>query len=822
MRIFSCLIILFLISKGYSAAYTFNVANGNWNVSTNWMPNGIPGTGDVAIIGSGKTVTLVSDVIIDKMTISGGTVSGNFNLRVDSLFSWSSGTVSGTGVISVFGEMNSTSGNSHNLARKELHIYGSANFNSPLSLSMAGTKIIIKPSGILIWDGNDGNDRVIGGSPTQHSFIIENGGTFSKSSRNKLTIEIPFNNAGTLKGEGSIIFNSTFVNSGIVSPGPYVPSNNSSPTLTLNKFTNANSKLFIEISGKSSSQKDSLKITGSPVALTGTLELALTNGFVPDSAQQFTFLSMPSSSDIFLNVIKTGLPDAFMDWKIIYEGTNVSAKYCPIWYYDNDGDGYGNLNNPTKIIDCIPPPIGFANNYFDRDDLNPLDSFGIAIVDGALNISTVLQNNNSNQVLTLSEQGEVGRTPARKIGKLPDSGLQLSNIENDSDLENDGYSILGKLSNVKVGFPAQGGTIYGRWKNTSITNAPSARSGHTAIWTGTEMIVWGGVYEEDVINMIYLNTGSKYNPTTDTWTAINLTNAPSARSNHTTIWTGTEMIVWGGNEGSYLNTGSKYNPTTNTWTAINLTNAPSARSLHTAIWTGTEMIVWGGYGGSYLNIGSKYNPTTNTWTAINLTNAPSARSRHTAIWTGTEMIVWGGNGGSYLNTGSKYNPATDTWTAINLTNAPSARSFHTAIWTGTEMIVWGGNGGSYLNTGSKYNPTTYTWTVINDLTNTPNARSHHTAIWTGTEMIVWGGYDSNNRLKTGAKYYNLNNTWTPTSDLNFHNERSSHTVVWTGTEMIVWGGYGGNYLNTGSKYNPFMPGFTHLGYLPPFYVYKRN
>ena len=30
------------------------------------------------------------------------------------------------------------------------------------------------------------------------------------------------------------------------------------------------------------------------------------------------------------------------------------------------------------------------------------------------------------------------------------------------------------------------------WTATSTTNAPSARPGHTAVWTGSEMIVWGG------------------------------------------------------------------------------------------------------------------------------------------------------------------------------------------------------------------------------------------------------------------------------------------------------------------------------------------
>ena len=76
-----------------------------------------------------------------------------------------------------------------------------------------------------------------------------------------------------------------------------------------------------------------------------------------------------------------------------------------------------------------------------------------------------------------------------------------------------------------------------------------------------------------------------------------MTNAPSARVAHTAVWTdsGSEMIVWGGaNSGSYLNTGGRYNPVTDTWTATGTTNAPSARFNHTAVWTGSEMIVWGG------------------------------------------------------------------------------------------------------------------------------------------------------------------------------------------------------------------------------------
>jgi hypothetical protein len=45
-----------------------------------------------------------------------------------------------------------------------------------------------------------------------------------------------------------------------------------------------------------------------------------------------------------------------------------------------------------------------------------------------------------------------------------------------------------------------------------------------------------------------------------------------------------------------LNDGGRYNPAANSWTAVPTTGAPAARDYHTAVWTGSEMIVWGGNG----------------------------------------------------------------------------------------------------------------------------------------------------------------------------------------------------------------------------------
>ena len=339
------------------------------------------------------------------------------------------------------------------------------------------------------------------------------------------------------------------------------------------------------------------------------------------------------------------------------------------------------------------------------------------------------------------------------------------------------------------------------WTSVRTSNTPDGRAGHTAVWTGSEMIVWGGVLN----STFETNSGGRYDPALDTWTPTSAANAPEGRQAYTAVWTGTEMIVWGGwNSNGFrffvLNSGGQYNPTTDNWTPTTLTNAPAARRWHTAVWTGSEMIVWGGdLESPVTNTGGRYNPDTDTWIATATINAPSPRIDHTAVWTGSDMIVWGGHSSDLtLNTGGRYNPATNSWTATNTIGA-ATRGGHSAIWTGKEMIVWGGyhtflsDNFVYtrpINTGARYNPNTDSWTDTT-LSNAPEARGAHSVIWTGQEMIVWGGYDSQEDrfLDTGGRYNPITDRWTPTTMVNAPGPAEFPTAVWTGNQMIVWGGF---------------------------------
>jgi len=79
------------------------------------------------------------------------------------------------------------------------------------------------------------------------------------------------------------------------------------------------------------------------------------------------------------------------------------------------------------------------------------------------------------------------------------------------------------------------------WTPTATAGAPSLRGDYTAVWTGSKMIVWGGV-----AGVFPLDTGGIYDLATDTWTAMSTATALAGRGYHSAVWTGSKMIVWGG------------------------------------------------------------------------------------------------------------------------------------------------------------------------------------------------------------------------------------------------------------------------------------
>lgn len=232
------------------------------------------------------------------------------------------------------------------------------------------------------------------------------------------------------------------------------------------------------------------------------------------------------------------------------------------------------------------------------------------------------------------------------------------------------------------------------WSALADLNAPSPRDLHVSLTTGPFMFVWGGRNGAGP-----LNDGALYHSANDQWIALNLSGAPAARSGAAAVWTGDKVLIWGGNGASgVLGAGAQLRfQTTPTftpmeWTPMQTTGAPAARVEHTAVWTGTRMIIWGGRNGStFFADGASFDPATDTWAALPAMDAPSARAAHTAVWTGTEMVVFGGEtaAGSTAS-GAAYNPVSNRWRPLQHGGTPVARSGAVGGWTGTELILFGG------------------------------------------------------------------------------------------------------------------------------------
>ena len=196
-----------------------------------------------------------------------------------------------------------------------------------------------------------------------------------------------------------------------------------------------------------------------------------------------------------------------------------------------------------------------------------------------------------------------------------------------------------------------------------------------------------------LISVIILGAAALARGGADVWEERAPADLLSGRSTASAVWTGSEMIVFGGEGmGVSFDDGARYGPANDSWRPLPRQGAASSRTGHTAVWTGEEMIVWGGFGGVWGNNtnrddGARYSPSLNRWRPVSTRNAPPARFDHTAVWTGTEMIVWGGftdahsryaggHANAQLHSGGRYDPATDTWRPTTFQGAARTHSAH--------------------------------------------------------------------------------------------------------------------------------------------------
>ncbi len=278
------------------------------------------------------------------------------------------------------------------------------------------------------------------------------------------------------------------------------------------------------------------------------------------------------------------------------------------------------------------------------------------------------------------------------------------------------------------------------WTAMSDTNAPTPRNVHTSVWTGDRAVIWGGG-TGGCSGSAYFNTGGRYDPTTDQWEAMSTVGAPAGRGSHTAVWAGTELIVWGGIDASgEVVTGGRYDPVTDTWQPTSILGAPAKRMRHVAVWTGSRMLIWGGWSDNpprNMVTGGRYDPATDSWLPMSTVGVPLMSDHPTAGWTGSSMVAVG-----CCWDGGRYDPVADQWSPISDVGQPEDIMFG-GVWTGAQIVVPSTKRDRPGMGGARYDAVTDTWTPVSNI-GAPDFARH--SVWIDGEVFVWNGLNGGRYL----------------------------------------------------------------------------
>lgn len=256
------------------------------------------------------------------------------------------------------------------------------------------------------------------------------------------------------------------------------------------------------------------------------------------------------------------------------------------------------------------------------------------------------------------------------------------------------------------------------------------------VWTGDEIVFWGG-QEDDVEETPTGEPAMAYNPETREWRTL-----PASPKKPATgaagVWTGNELIICcgTGNQSADLATTVAYDPAANTWRR--LADAPISGSFTEAMWTGEQMLVvaLGGVAG--------YDPDTDSWTTFPPPADGDFRLGDIA-WTGEELIIWSREVERQVHPGIALSPTSGTWRT--LPDPPAWPAAPDIVWTGEQLVLWGGlpaaGGGSERAVGSVYDPDTNSWSVMSEALPEPEAfegnLGSQAMVWTGERVLVSTG-----------------------------------------------------------------------------------
>lgn len=338
----------------------------------------------------------------------------------------------------------------------------------------------------------------------------------------------------------------------------------------------------------------------------------------------------------------------------------------------------------------------------------------------------------------------------------------------------------------------------GHW--STLPPAPiEPRDGASIVWTGRELLVWGGYIYPSITA---LGDGAAYDPTTRRWRK--LPDSPlSPRVSQVAVWTGSEMVVWGG--GGYSGAaGAAYNPISNTWRL--LPQGPlSARGGAVGVWTGTEVFLLGGLYGAGQNYtdGAAFDPRSGTWRAIAPPTPPVGHplAWKAAVYIDGQVLAWSEwettrrisssttdfSGGVDL---FSYSLETNSWRLVP--SSSSALPDVEQVLVANQLVVVRGEPIScsvscpfLAEATTIYDPVTMAWSRLPP---DPLAAEYLSSAWTGGALFSYNSDDTVGNIHPGnaSAYDPAEHQWAGLPIAPFGCATYPATALWTGRAVLLY------------------------------------
>jgi len=233
----------------------------------------------------------------------------------------------------------------------------------------------------------------------------------------------------------------------------------------------------------------------------------------------------------------------------------------------------------------------------------------------------------------------------------------------------------------------------GSWQRlpASPVRAETARG---AVWTGKRVLVFGrhSITAKDARGNPYVvktvDVAASYDPAANRWRTLP---RPPTNAGRLAVWTGKELVGWGGGCcGDAFSDGAAYNPATNRWRKLPVSPLAGSQSPVGA-WTGRELVILVGNldpdgkpWPARLARAAAYDPARNSWRR--LPPLPDGHTGALAVWDGKEVLVVGGG----KRGGFAFDPATNRWRRIDV---PALFGVAVTAWTGPRLLALGGRSG---------------------------------------------------------------------------------------------------------------------------------